>query len=153
MQVYQEVSSVDDNKVSGSVDLTTKKRTIESKVLVDDGQVVVLGGLIEKQVAQNSGKVPLLGDIPLLGTLFKYESRSARKVNLMVFIKPVIMKDGSAAASLTSQRYQYLRNEQQSFVVPESLLLKSAPSIALPEWSTVSSSGPNGAASVQQSAH
>lgn len=134
MQVYQEVSSVDDNKVAGSVDLTTKKRTIESKVLVDDGQVVVLGGLIEKQVSQSTGKVPLLGDIPFLGSLFKYDSRSARKVNLMVFIKPVVMKDGAAAAGLTSERYNYLRAEQQAFSVPESVILKAAPSIVLPEW-------------------
>lgn len=134
MQVYQEVSSVDENKISGSVDLTTKKRTIESKVLVDDGQLIVLGGLIEKQVSQSTGKVPLLGDIPFLGALFRYDSRSAKKVNLMVFLKPVVMKDGSAAASLTGDRYSYIRSEQQSFNLPESLMLKAAPTILLPEW-------------------
>lgn len=135
MQVYQEVSSVDENKISGSVDLTTKKRTIESKVLVDDGQLIVLGGLIEKQVSQSTGKVPLLGDIPFLGALFRYDSRSAKKVNLMVFLKPVVMKDGAAAASLTGDRYSYIRSEQQSFNLPESLMLKAAPTILLPEWS------------------
>lgn len=135
MQVYQEVSSVDENKISGSVDLTTKKRTIESKVLVDDGQLIVLGGLIEKQVSQSTGKVPLLGDIPFLGALFRYDSRSAKKVNLMVFLKPVVMKDGAAAASLTGDRYSYIRSEQQSFNLPESLMLKAAPAILLPEWS------------------
>lgn len=134
MQVYQEVSSVDENKISGSVDLTTKKRTIESKVLVDDGQLIVLGGLIEKQVSQSTGKVPLLGDIPFLGALFRYDSRSAKKVNLMVFLKPVVMKDGAAAASLTGDRYSYIRSEQQSFHLPESLMLKAAPTILLPEW-------------------
>ena len=134
MQVYQEVSSVDDNKVSGSVDLTTKKRTIESKVLVDDGQIIVLGGLIEKQVSQSTGKVPLLGDIPFLGALFKYDSRTTHKVNLMVFLKPIVMKDGAAAASLTSERYNYLRAEQQAFMVPDSVVLKAAPAIAMPEW-------------------
>lgn len=133
MQVFQEVSSVDDNKVSGSVDLTTKKRTIESKVLVDDGQIIVLGGLIEKQVSQSTGKVPLLGDIPFLGALFKYDSRTTHKVNLMVFLKPIVMKDGVAAASLTSERYNYLRAEQQAFMVPDSVVLKAAPAISLPE--------------------
>ena len=133
MQVYQEVSSVDENKIAGSVDLTTKKRTIESKVLVDDGQLIVLGGLIEKQVSQSTGKVPLLGDIPLLGALFKYDSRSAKKVNLMVFLKPIVMKDGAASASLSGDRYSYIRSEQQAFRLPESVILKPAPEILLPE--------------------
>ncbi len=136
MQVYQEVSSVDENKIAGSVDLTTKKRTIESKVLVDDGQLIVLGGLIEKQVAQSTGKVPLLGDIPLLGALFKYDSRTARKVNLMVFLKPIVMKDGNASASLSGDRYSYIRSEQQAFRLPESVILKPAPEILLPELTT-----------------
>lgn len=136
MQVYQEVSSVDENKIAGSVDLTTKKRTIESKVLVDDGQLIVLGGLIEKQVSQSTGKVPLLGDIPLLGALFKYDSRSAKKVNLMVFLKPVVMKDGAASASLSGDRYSYIRSEQQAFRLPDSVILKPAPEIVLPELQT-----------------
>ncbi|MEW9897869.1 type II secretion system secretin GspD [Chitinivorax sp. PXF-14] len=135
MAVYQEVSSVDENKISGQADLITKKRSIESKVLVDDGSIIVLGGLIENQVSQNVGKVPLLGDIPLFGNLFKYESRSAKKTNLMVFLRPVVLKDGTAAAGLSSERYEYIRQQQARFTLPDSLVLKAVPQIVAPPLS------------------
>ena len=95
-----------------SADLITNKRSIENTVLVDDGQIVVIGGLISDDTKNNDSKVPLLGDIPLIGGLFKYQNRSREKTNLMVFLRPYVLRDGKAANQLTGERYDYIRNEQ-----------------------------------------
>ncbi|WP_137938658.1 type II secretion system secretin GspD [Chitinivorax sp. B] len=136
MTVYQEVSSVDDSQIK-SEDLITKKRTIESKVLVDDGQIIVLGGLIENKVNSGISKVPLLGDIPIIGNLFKYESRSSTKTNLMVFLRPVVLKDGAATNVLSSDRYEYIRDQQRQFKLPDSFVLHNPPTIVAPELTPI----------------
>ncbi len=124
LKVFQEVSSVTPttNNVK-SADLITNKRSIENTVLVDDGQIVVIGGLISDDSKNSDSKVPLLGDIPLIGNLFKYQSRNRDKTNLMVFLRPYVLRDGKSAARLTGERYDYIRNEQgQMLKDAESLL-------------------------------
>ena len=117
LKVAQEVSSVDNSVDTNGAGLATKVRQIDTKVLVDDGQTIVLGGLIEDKVSESKYKVPLLGDIPWMGALFRYETRDRSKVNLMVFLRPVILRDGKSSQALSSERYEYLRAEQARFGV------------------------------------
>jgi general secretion pathway protein D len=84
-------------------------RAIETNVLADDGQIVVLGGLIEDTEGDGEEKVRGLGDIPILGNLFKYRSRNRTKTNLMVFLRPVVVRSKEASASLAMDRYEYMR--------------------------------------------
>jgi general secretion pathway protein D len=110
LQIYQEVSSVQDRlNVAGII---TNKRSIESTVLVDDGQIVALGGLVQDGTDATVEKVPLLGDIPLLGLLFRYETRRQTKTNLMVFLRPVVVRESAAYGPVTSERYQQMLEEQ-----------------------------------------
>ena len=112
MVIYQETSNVVANSVGSTQGLITNKRAIESSVLVNDGAVVVLGGLLEDQFAATEDKVPGLGDIPVLGNLFKNQNRSYIKTNLMVFLRPVIVRDGAATESFSLDRYDYMRAAQ-----------------------------------------
>jgi len=113
MTIYQEVSSVQPGSVNSPNGIITNKRTIESTVLVDDGAIVVLGGLLQDEYAGNEDKVPGLGDVPLFGNLFKSEKRSRKKTNLMVFLRPVVMRDGRETSSLALDRYELMRATQQ----------------------------------------
>jgi len=110
LQFYQEVSSVQD--ATNPAGVITNKRAVESTVLVDDGQIVVIGGLIQDSVRDGVEKVPLLGDLPLLGALFTYRTRSSTKTNLMVFLRPTVLRDAQRAESLTGSRYDYILGEQ-----------------------------------------
>lgn len=112
LQIYQEVSSVDPTTVNNPGGVTTNKRALESTVLVDEGQIIVLGGLIQNSLSDSKNKVPLLGDIPVLGTLFRYNSRQHSKTNLMIFIRPYVLRDAHTHEGLTQDRYEYLRGEQ-----------------------------------------
>ena len=110
LQIYQEVSSVTDStNVSG---LITNKRSVESSVLVNDGQIVVIGGLIQDTVRDGVEKVPGLGDLPLIGNLFKFNTRSRSKTNLMVFLRPTVLRSAQSAESITRDRYDYILGEQ-----------------------------------------
>jgi general secretion pathway protein D len=110
LDIEQEVSDVVTiTENSGPV---TRKRSIRTSVLVDDGGILVLGGLIEEIVDDTQSKVPLLGDIPLLGKLFTSTASTKRKQNLMVFLKPSILRDFTDAAYVTNEKYNYLRAEQ-----------------------------------------
>ena len=91
---------------------STNKRSLESTVIVDDGQIVVLGGLIQDSFTDGSNRVPVAGDMPLVGALFRYDSRRRTKTNLMVFLKPTVIRSAGASSSLTSDRYDYLLGEQ-----------------------------------------
>lgn len=113
MTIYQEVSSVQPSSVNSATGLITNKRTIESTVLVDDGAIVVLGGLLQDEYAGNKDQVPGLGDIPLFGNLFKSESRSRKKTNLMVFLRPVVMRDSRETSTLALDRYELMRAVQK----------------------------------------
>jgi general secretion pathway protein D len=124
LKIFQEVSSVTrDKALVQSADIITNKRSLESTVLVDDGQIVVLGGLIQDDQNAAVDKVPLLGDIPYLGALFKYETRNRKRTNLMIFLRPVILRDDKSAAALTADRYDYIRNLQGEMRLPPSLVL------------------------------
>ncbi len=112
LQIYQEVSSVDPASVNNSAGPTTNKRSVESLVLVDDGQIAVIGGLIQDNVSDAVSKVPVLGDLPLLGGLFQYKTRARTKTNLLVFLRPTVLRDGVQVNSLTTERYDYIRGEQ-----------------------------------------
>lgn len=115
MQIYQEQSSVKETAAVGTSNAgpSTTKRSIESQVVVDDGQIIVLGGLIEDRFIETRSKVPLLGDIPYLGALFRSESREKRRTNLMVFLRPVVMRTQDSADAISQQRYDELRQQQQ----------------------------------------
>jgi general secretion pathway protein D len=113
MTIFQEVSSVQASSVNSTTGLITNKRTIESTVLVDDGGIVVLGGLLQDEYAGNQEKVPGLGDIPLLGNLFKSETRNRKKTNLMVFLRPVVLRDARATNSFSLDRYELMRSVQK----------------------------------------
>ncbi len=112
MTVFQENSSVDSASKSSSNGLTTNKSSIETTVVVDDGQILVLGGLLKDGYSDGDSKVPLLGDIPILGNLFKARSRSREKTNLMVFLRPVVMRTQDEANALTLDRYDFIRQQQ-----------------------------------------
>jgi len=131
--IFEEVSSVTNDKtLVQSADIITNKRSIETTVLADDGQIVVLGGLIQDDKELNIDKVPLLGDIPYLGALFRYQSRTHRRTNLMVFLRPVVLKDANAAKPLTLDRYEYIRNLQNEARQPGDLVLPAEPPTQLP---------------------
>ncbi len=110
MTIYQENSSVvATGASSGNTGPTTDKSAIETSVTVDDGQILVLGGLLKEEVSTEVSKVPLLGDIPLLGYLFRSESKKRGKTNLMVFLRPVVLRNQAASDALTIDRYESIR--------------------------------------------
>ncbi len=113
LAVEQEVESVREEQISAAQDLVTDKRSIKTNVLVDDGTILVLGGLIEDRTTRNKTKVPLLGDIPLVGRFFSSDSKTVRKQNLMVFIKTTIIDDLSLAEKKTRESYNDIREKQQ----------------------------------------
>ncbi|MDC0610006.1 type II secretion system secretin GspD [Vibrio sp.] len=110
LNIEQEVSNV--LAADGAVDVRFGKRQLNTTVMVQDGQMLVLGGLIDERTQESESKVPLLGDIPLLGYLFRSTSTKVEKKNLMVFIKPTIIRDGVTADGVTQRKYNYLRAEQ-----------------------------------------
>jgi general secretion pathway protein D len=114
LAIFQEVSSVQASSIGASTGLITNKRSIESNVLVDDGAIVVLGGLLQDEYAGNQEKVPGVGDVPLFGNLFKSETRSRKKTNLMVFLRPVVVRDAAATTSLSLDRYDLMRATQRN---------------------------------------
>jgi len=111
LKIEQEDSSVAQG-TQGAVDLITNKRTVTTTVLVDDGGVVVLGGLITDTAREGENRVPILGSIPLIGELFKTRSGAKEKRNLMLFIRPTIIRDGAQAAVETNAKYNVVRNQQ-----------------------------------------
>jgi general secretion pathway protein D len=108
LSIYHENSGID-NTVSSTAGIVTTVRAIESNVLADDGQIIVLGGLISDDQSDNEDKVPGLGDIPVIGNLFKYKSRTRTKRNLMVFLRPVVVRSKEQNTSISMDRYEYMR--------------------------------------------
>jgi len=115
MTIYLESSSVSDKVAPGTSNAgpSTNKRQIESNVIVDDGGIIVLGGLIEDRFVESKSKVPLLGDIPVVGGLFRSESRTKNRTNLMVFLRPVVLRDGATSEKLSLDRYDLIRGQQK----------------------------------------
>ena len=114
MTVFQENSSVVANSSSNANGPTTNKSSVETTVVADDGQIMVLGGQMKEQYDGGQDKVPLLGDLPFLGGLFRSESRTRNKSVLLVFLRPVVLRDAQSAQSVTLDRYESIRAEQQS---------------------------------------
>ncbi|WP_250477237.1 MULTISPECIES: type II secretion system secretin GspD [unclassified Caballeronia] len=112
MQIYQEDSSVDATTKNDPGGVTINTRSVQSTILADDGEIVVLGGLMQDQYNNNNSKIPLLGDIPFIGSLFRSESKTRTKTNLMVFLRPVIVRDQATSTQITNTRYEYLRQQQ-----------------------------------------
>jgi len=110
--IEQETSSV----IPGTADLgiATRKRSIKTSVLVDDGGILILGGLIQEEVTDTQSKIPLLGDIPIIGFLFRSESTTKNKQNLMVFLRPTILRDHKDAAFVTNEKYSLLRGVESA---------------------------------------
>ena len=123
LTIFQEDASVKSATASAANGPTTSKSSIETSVVVDDGEVLVLGGLMKDEYADGQSKVPLLGDIPYLGNLFKSQERSRKKTNLMVFLRPIVMRNQDAANALTLDRYDYMRQRQLDSQPKESTLL------------------------------
>ncbi|MFK8054049.1 MAG: type II secretion system secretin GspD [Woeseiaceae bacterium] len=111
LKIKQEISSI--SQSAAAVDLITNERLIETSVIVEDGGILVLGGLIDDTLTESEQRVPVLGSIPILGNLFRSRKTEKTKTNLMVFIKPRILRDGLGALRETNAKYNYLRNLQQ----------------------------------------
>jgi general secretion pathway protein D len=121
MTIFQENSDV--LSEGGTNGPTTQKSSIETTVVVDDGQVLVLGGLLKDSYTDSSNKVPGVGDVPFLGRLFGSETRKRDKTNLMVFLRPVVMRTQEASNALTLDRYDHMRKTQQDSAPEKSFLL------------------------------
>ena len=144
MQIFQEQSSVKSDTAAGTSNAgpSTTKRSIENTVVVDDGAILVLGGLIEDRFVVNQSKVPLLGDIPLIGGLFRSESRERKRTNLMVFLRPVVMRDGESAARFSNSRYEQIRAQQQERQPTPSVVLPINEAPVLPARPAAAASAP-----------
>ena len=112
LSIYQELSSIQNTLTAAQGGIITNKRSFESMVLVEDGNIVVLGGLIEDKTDVSKSQVPILGSIPIIGELFKTRSVDKVKTNLMVFIRPRILRDGTDAAIESNAKYNYIRKQQ-----------------------------------------
>jgi general secretion pathway protein D len=143
LEIYQEVSSVQASSINSATGLITNKRSIQTNVLVEDGGIVVLGGLLQDEYSNNQEKVPLLGDIPLFGNLFKTESRGRKKTNLMVFLRPVVVRDSADTEKLSLDRYDLMRANQESAQPPFNIILPINESAKLPVPALRSAKQPN----------
>ncbi|NOU01911.1 MAG: type II secretion system secretin GspD [Gallionella sp.] len=130
MAIYQENSSI--SPTTNSAGLITNKRSIDTNILVDDGQIIVLGGLIDDKANDTDDKVPGLGDLPLIGGLFKYRSRTREKTNLMVFLRPTVIRNNEQSVSLATDRYDYIRNSELNAQPTKNDLLPNAGTPTLP---------------------
>jgi general secretion pathway protein D len=131
MAIYQETSAI--SPTVNAAGLITSKRSIDTNVLVDDGQIVVLGGLIDDNLQDTEEKVPGLGDIPWLGNLFKYRSRTHTKTDLMVFLRPSVIRSNEQNGDLATDRYDYIRNTEIGNQLAQPALLPNMDSPELPE--------------------
>ncbi len=136
LEITQEVSSLAAS-VQGSADLITNKRSIKTTIMVNDNQMVVLGGLIEDALRDTEQKVPGLGDIPILGWLFRYKKQVKTKTNLMVFIHPTILKDSGTLDYYTNEKYDYIRSRQLQLSRKGLSLLSNKEIPLMPERNTV----------------
>ena len=134
MAIYQESSSVSSTAATGteSAGPTTNKRAIETNVVVDDGKIIVLGGLIEDSYSVDREAIPVLEKIPYVGALFRNLSRTRKRTNLLVFLRPVILRDEAAASALTLDRYEDIRATQQAVRQDAPETLPGDAGVALP---------------------
>ena len=112
LDILQEVSSIDGAIGTATPDLIFNKREIETSVIADDGEIIVIGGLIEQTDTLKNSKVPILGDLPAVGRAFRSEGTAQERTNLMVFIRPTIIRDTGAARAATARSYRYIKAEE-----------------------------------------
>jgi general secretion pathway protein D len=117
---------------AGASGITTSKREVTTNVLIEDGGIVVLGGLISNEYDRSKSQVPLLGDIPLLGELFKSRSASQTKTNLMIFLRPQILHDATQTAIETNAKYNFMREEQRQVGAGDHLAVPLLPGVKVP---------------------
>ncbi|KDB08934.1 general secretion pathway protein D [Burkholderia sp. lig30] len=115
LQIYSEDSSVDPTSINNPGGVTIVKRSVQSTVLTDDGEIIVLGGLIQDNYADGNDKVPFLGNLPLIGSLFRTENKNRTKTNVMVFLRPVILPDSDTTASVSGVRYDQLQQQMSDY--------------------------------------
>jgi general secretion pathway protein D len=133
LALRQEVSSIANSVLTQNVpDLILNKREISTTVTVDDGQIIALGGLIDENERRAIEKVPLLGDIPVLGNLFRSRSRNRTKTNLMVFLRPTVIRTDAQSIAVASDRYDYIRGAQQNVQAYPNALLPPTDAPRLP---------------------
>ncbi len=132
LQIFQEVSSVDQSSRTSASGLITNKSSIESNVLVDDGAIVVLGGLLKDSYSEGKDQVPVLGDVPFFGNLFKSQQRNREKTNLMVFLRPVVVRDAAQSEALSLDRYDMMRAVTEQSQPTRSLItpINDSPALA-----------------------
>jgi len=135
LDISQEISSI--SQKAGAVDLITNERRIETRVTVADGETVVLGGLIRDNVIQSETRVPVLGSVPGVGRLFRSTSSSVQKTNLLVFIRPTILRDDAALRGATAEKYQHIRDQQLRQLPIDGVLFDRIEMPVLPEWETM----------------
>ena len=140
LDIYQEVSTVD-ARASVEAGTVTNKRAIDTSILLDDGQIMVLGGLLQDGYSQSNDAVPWLSDIPGLGALFRNEKRSVNKTNLMVFLRPYIIRDSGAGRSITLNRYEFMRRAQGGLQPEHSWAM---PDVQAPQLPSVDKAIPGG---------
>jgi len=121
------------NSINSATGLITNKRSVESNVLVDDGAIVVLGGLLQDEYSGNQEKVPVAGDVPFFGNLFKAETRARRKTNLMLFLRPVVVRDAAQSDELSLDRYDLMRAKQEAAQPVDSRIVPINAAPVLPE--------------------
>ncbi|MFZ3174655.1 MAG: type II secretion system secretin GspD [Thiobacillus sp.] len=131
LEIYQEISSL--RPTTTAADIITDMRSIDSTVLVDDGRIIVIGGLIQDTMQDGVDRVPVLGDIPLIGHLFRSEKRKRMKTNLMVFLRPYVLRDTSSSDVLTGERYDFIRQKQAEFRMQPHFALPDMQMEPLPE--------------------
>ena len=133
LQIYQEASAViGSTEAAASGNSVTTKRSIESTVLIDDGNIIAIGGLVEDSYAGGEEKVPFLGDLPVAGSLFRYNNRKRSKTNLVVFLRPVILRDSTSYADMSTSRYDYVIGQQRAVADPRNLMRGEPPPPELP---------------------
>jgi general secretion pathway protein D len=136
--IEQEVSSLSTS--TSAADIITDKRAIKTAVLVEDGATIVLGGLIDDKVNEQNARVPILGDIPILGRLFRADNSSKSKRNLMVFIRPTIVRDQAVLSELSGRKYSFIRNEQLAKADKGISLFPNTDMAVLPAWTGMDAS-------------
>jgi general secretion pathway protein D len=133
LAIYQELSSIQNTLTASQGGIITNKRSFESTVLVEDGNIVVLGGLIEDRSDNSRSSLPLLGRIPGLGYLFSYENRGRKKTNLFVFLRPYVVREEGKSSALALDRYAYIRGQVSANSIADNFLFRGFQGTQLPE--------------------
>ena len=133
LEINQEISNVSQQPVEGATDVVTDKRMITATVQVDDGQIIVLGGLIRDDVVDSVEWVPILGKIPVLGALFRRKSKETRKINLMVFLRPKIIRSNTDIAGFTRDKYGYIQDLERSSQQDTKMMIQGGQPTVLPD--------------------